>query len=201
MEGNIYLKHRESNVEILDQASVSLVGLLHERHQHVFLTLFRRTFTQQFINLETILWVSPETVCNAKRETIHYYYIFLFTCQWRKKNKFHVGEYSFQCFFSSDLFFQYLFWWLPITLMVPSKHNISYYLGLLKQLRYVANTIFCLPMAFLFYYFKIIFIFCIFASFLLIYFLEDLGFLWCLLSLDPCFLGLSIVSSRNIFFK
>lgn len=54
--GNIYLKYRVSNVEILDQASVPLVRLLHERQQHVFGTIFRRIFS---MNLDPKLWIVP----------------------------------------------------------------------------------------------------------------------------------------------
>ena len=45
VKGNTYLKYRESNVEILDQASVPLVRLLHEWHQHVFFIWSSRTVT------------------------------------------------------------------------------------------------------------------------------------------------------------
>lgn len=66
MKGNIYLKYGESNVEILDQASVPLVRLLHERQQHVFCTNFLGIFT---VKLDTILRISPETVWKTKRGT------------------------------------------------------------------------------------------------------------------------------------
>ena len=63
---DIYLKYIESNAEILDQTSVPLVRLLHQRQQHVLLTLFPRTFTEYFLNLDPVLRISPETVWKAK---------------------------------------------------------------------------------------------------------------------------------------
>ena len=41
-----YLKYVESNVETFDQASVSFVGHLHERHQKVFFPLALWTLTE-----------------------------------------------------------------------------------------------------------------------------------------------------------
>lgn len=64
--GNIYLKYTVSNVEILGQAPVSLVRLLHERQQNVFTTIFRRIFS---MNRDPKLWISPETVCRTTRKT------------------------------------------------------------------------------------------------------------------------------------
>lgn len=72
-KGNIYLKHRESNVEVLDEAPVTLVRLLHERHEHVVFTLVRSTFTEQFVNPDPILWISPEALWKSKKETnVHF---------------------------------------------------------------------------------------------------------------------------------
>lgn len=71
--GNIYFKYWESNVEVLDQAPVPLVRLLHEGHQHVFVILFWRTFIEQFLNLDSILWISPEAVWGAKNDTIYHF--------------------------------------------------------------------------------------------------------------------------------
>lgn len=56
------LKHSESNVEILHQASVPLVGLLHEGNQDVLLAGLLRIIIG---NLDPILWVGPETACKG----------------------------------------------------------------------------------------------------------------------------------------
>lgn len=70
--GNIYLKYTVSNVEILGQAPVPLVRLLHERQQNVFTTIFRRIFS---MNRDPKLWISPETVWRTTRKKkvcLHY---------------------------------------------------------------------------------------------------------------------------------
>ena len=63
-EVGIYLKDGESNVEIWGLVSVLLARLLHQRHNHVFLTYCLGII---MVNLESILWVSPETVWKRER--------------------------------------------------------------------------------------------------------------------------------------
>lgn len=67
-KSHIYLKYRESNVQVLDKASVPLVRLLHERHQHVFVDLLLRTLTVHFVDLDPILWISPEALWKSEKE-------------------------------------------------------------------------------------------------------------------------------------
>lgn len=56
----MYFVDGESNVVILDEVSIPLVRFLHERHQSVF-------FRINLVNLDPILWISPETVCREKQ--------------------------------------------------------------------------------------------------------------------------------------
>lgn len=66
--GQIYLEHREANMEVMDQSPVSLVGFLHQRHQHgLFITAAWRTLAKQFVHFHPILRINPETVCKEQR--------------------------------------------------------------------------------------------------------------------------------------
>lgn len=79
MECNIYLKNRESDVKILGQAPVPLVGLLHEREKHVFLTWFLRIIP---FNLDPVLRISPEAVWKTTRETRFVHIVSFYLTGW-----------------------------------------------------------------------------------------------------------------------
>lgn len=63
----IDLEDVDAHVDTFDQASVSLVWLLHQRHKHVVVPLCLREVPVKSLNLHSILGIGPETVWETRQ--------------------------------------------------------------------------------------------------------------------------------------